>query len=217
MVKKLRCQVVSDDWVKVEADGGTVGITARSDGRDSHIYLTPSDAKKLRKQIKKALVEIDGEDEYAYGNPIVAEESPELIANVDLDVLRPQTGKQDEPAYTPHVGEVVEVYRNTVLHGFDIGEKVRVTISDGRVRAEHLDKHNSWAATPDIRPIQNWEPKEGEKVLIVDSTFVPVPGSKTMIGRFGVIKCEDDERLLVRLVSGEDAAIFNLSDLRPAE
>lgn len=111
----------------------------------------------------------------------------------------------------------MEVYRNTCCHGFNIGEKARFFITPAGIPGgKKLDGSDWWAVGSDIRPIQNWKPKEGEKVLIVDSTFSPSPGSKSFVGNFGYIKWF----ARTTLVYNEDKSDwfgFNLSDLRPAE
>ena len=118
MVKKLRCEVDGADWVLAESGVHYVEICMHSGefGGITNIFLSPKSAKKLRKQIKVALAEIE-------------DEPTEEIAE-----------EKEEPAYIPHVGEVVEVYRNTCGHKFRIGEKVRVKhVSGSSARAEHLD------------------------------------------------------------------------------
>lgn len=65
MVKKIHCKVVDNDWVRVTEglDGESVCVTNKVDGVITNILLTPADARKLRKQIKKALEAIEGVDE----------------------------------------------------------------------------------------------------------------------------------------------------------
>lgn len=195
MVKKLRCDVDPADWVRIVKYGEAIAVQVNVGGEKTDIFLTHSDAKKLRKQIKKALIEIDGELE----DDIPAE--------------------KEEPAYIPHIGEVVEVYRNTVGHVFEIGQKVRaVEVKDGRVKAESLNSQGHWWVGGDIRPIQKWEPKEGEKVLIVDSTFVPSGTTLSWIGKFGYIRWDaGDGEYAVWNEDKSDWFCFNFSDLRPAE
>lgn len=197
MVKKLRCTVENKDYIKAcERGYGDVRLHVKVDGNKHDIFLTPSDAKKLRKQIKKALIEIEGEPE---------EEIP---------------AEKEEPAYIPHVGEVVEVYRNTEGHCFQVGERVRIQENDavGDFVAEYLDKRDFWFVKNDIRPIPNWKPKKGEKVLIVDSTSVPTSTTLSWIGKFGYIRFEEgDGEYTVYNEDKSDWFVFNFSDLRPAE
>lgn len=199
MVKKLRCEVDGKDWVLAESGVHYVEICMHSGelGGITNIFLSPKSAKKLRKQIKAALAEIEGEPE----EDIVEE--------------------KEEPAYIPHVGEVVEVYRNTSYHGFSVGQKVRVTEAGNGLRGCHaraLDTEGrDWAVTRDIRPIQNWKPKEGEKVLIVDSTYVPSDTTRSWAGNFGIIGASAGDVVQVYNEDKSDWFRFHASDLRPAE
>ena len=64
MGKKLRCSVVESDWIgRCEECCGDVAIMVCIDNKKEHILLTPSDARKLRKQIKKALEAIEGTEQ----------------------------------------------------------------------------------------------------------------------------------------------------------
>lgn len=193
MVKKLRCTVIREDYVKVGGNGyGDVRLNVKVDGNKHDIFLSPSDAKKLRKQIKKALAEINGEDE--------------------------QENKPDESAYIPHAGEVVEVFQNTVDHAFQIGQKVRVVEVEGEsVKAQSLNGITHWWVGGDIKPIQNWKPKEGEKVLIVDSTLATCGGSRSFVGKFGIVGAIGGDVLQVYNEDKSDWFGFHISDLRPAE
>lgn len=195
MAKKLRCEVEREDYVKADGRGfGDVRLHVKVDGNEHDIFLTPSDAKKLRKQIKSALAEIEDKHEED-----IAEE-------------------KEESAYTPHVGEVVEIYRNMTGHRFRIGEKVRIVKleDDGGIKAESLNGSGVWWVATDIRPIQNWKPKEGEKVLIVDSTYIPCEGSESFVGKFGTVESIPSP-ISVYNEDESDWFNFNLSDLRPAE
>ena len=192
MVKKLRCDVVTSDWVRVVKYGEDIAVQVNVGGENTDIFLTHENAKKLRKQIKVALAEIEGED---------GQDDQE----------------KEEPAYIPHVGEVVEVYRNTCGHAFNIGEKVRFFITAaGNWGGKKLDGSDWWAVGGDIRPIQNWKPKEGEKVLIVGSTYLPCEGSESFVGKFGTVK-RIPGSISVYNEDKSDWFNFNLSDLRPAE
>lgn len=197
MAKKLRCDVYELDWVKVEDNGEHVEIIVHNSGSgvNERIYLTPENAKKLRKQINVALAEIECEPE-------------EDIAD-----------EKEEAEYIPHVGEVVEVYRNTVFHQFYIGDRVRiVSVGDGGyIKAEYLNGSGVWWVASDIRPIQNWKPKEGEKVLIVDSTFAPNNTTRSWVGNFGIIGPNAGGVALVYNEDKSDWFGFYASDLRPAE
>lgn len=65
MVKKIRCKAASKDWVNATEglDGESVCITNKVEGNFTNIILTPSDARKLRKQIKRALEAIEGTEQ----------------------------------------------------------------------------------------------------------------------------------------------------------
>ena len=65
MVKKIRCDEVETDWVKAEVSvqGDTVNVEMMFNGMARNVILTPADALKLRKQIKKALEAIEGTDQ----------------------------------------------------------------------------------------------------------------------------------------------------------
>ena len=95
MVKKLRCTVENADWIgKCQPCDGDVGVGIFIDGTSDNIFLTPADARKLRKQIKKALEAIEGVNE-----------------------------EEDEGDWFKH-GNVFEIIDNSNGHGFSIGAKV---------------------------------------------------------------------------------------------
>ena len=193
MVKKLRCDVVPRDWVRAVKYAEDIAVQVKVGGEKTDIFLNPENAKKLRKQIKAALAEIEGED---------GQDDQE----------------KEEPEYIPHVGEVVEVVENTSAHKFKVGQQVRtLDIYDGYCKFSSLDTSTEWyVKNTDIRPIQNWKPKEGEKVLIVDSTLVPTALTKSCIGGFGTFRLYDID-IDICIVDCGEVVCFNLSDLRPAE
>lgn len=137
MVKKIRCKYAPEDHISAHCDfcvpGNDIRLDITVDGEDERIYLTPENARKLRKQIKKALAEIDGES-----GESETEDSPEGAPD----------GAQAN--WVPKVGEIVVVYRNTTDHKFIIGEHVRAL---GYGMAEHLDGHDYWWCGADIRPL----------------------------------------------------------------
>lgn len=135
MVKKIRCVVDDRDWVKAEPYplDGEVMISFVADNNAGNIWLTPSDARKLRKQIKKALEAIEGVNE---------EEAP-----------------KEEPNFPDwfQAGAIVEITGNSNDHHFRIGEKVRVGEDEGddgdSIRCDYLDGHDYWFIQPsDCKP-----------------------------------------------------------------
>ncbi len=65
MVKKIRCSVDGNDWVRgeISSNGDRVRVTMAGNDDLLAVVLTPTDARKLRKQIKKALEAIECEEE----------------------------------------------------------------------------------------------------------------------------------------------------------
>ena len=106
MVEKIRCAVADSDWVKAEPypRDREVVISFSEGDNVGNICLTPTDARKLRKQIKKALEAIEGVEDEA------AEE--------------PKTNPRFPDWFQP--GAIVAITDNNNDHHFKIGEKVRV-------------------------------------------------------------------------------------------
>ena len=65
MGKKIYCTVECDDWIQAEpdTDDKEVIISFSESEHKGKIFLTPSDARKLRKKIKKALEAIEGTEQ----------------------------------------------------------------------------------------------------------------------------------------------------------
>lgn len=64
MVKKIRCEMESDDYIRVKTHEEYVDILITNDGGCNMVRLTTDAAQKLRKQIKRAIKAIEGvEDE----------------------------------------------------------------------------------------------------------------------------------------------------------
>ena len=135
MVKKIRCKIDSNDWVSsdVSSTGKNVRVKMGVDGVCQTVLLTPSDARKLRKQIKKALEAIEGVDEEEVEEP-----------------------KEEPSTKDPHFpdwfqkGKIVEITGNSNMHHFEIGEKVRVV---GGMQCEDLDGRDYWFVLPgDCKP-----------------------------------------------------------------
>lgn len=65
-MKKIRCATIEEDFLKVRThlvDEGVVVVSVKCGGNFDSIYLIPDDIRKLRKQLKKALVAIEGVQE----------------------------------------------------------------------------------------------------------------------------------------------------------
>lgn len=138
MAKKIRCAVYRKDWIRVNGCNEE-GIEIEVKVADTHklIFLSVESAKKLIKQIKKALLEEDSE-------------LPETTES-GFDPV-------EESKWIPKVGEIVEVFQNTKYHDFDIGEKFVVTgvesLSDHLlIKAKQLDGFSCWYVSGDIRPL----------------------------------------------------------------
>ena len=135
MAKKIRCAVYRKDWVRVgSCDDGDIEVKFKVEDTKSYIFLSVESAKKLIKQIKKALPEEFSETTESGFDPVA------------------------ESVWIPKVGEVVEVFQNTTCHDFSIGEKVRVieVESNGsytQIAAKCLDGSDYWYVNHDIRPI----------------------------------------------------------------
>ena len=136
MAKKIRCAVYRKDWIRVNGcNEEDIEIEVKVADTHKLIFLSVESAKKLIKQLKKSLPE--------EGLPETTESGFDSVA---------------ESQWIPKVGEVVEVFQNTICHDFGIGEKVRVVevFNNGRsvcVEAEHLDGSGCWIVNYDIRPL----------------------------------------------------------------
>ena len=122
-MKKICCEINDNDFIKVQGagwvEGGYYSIDLYSDrGR---IILSPAKIRKLRKQLKRALVKIEG---------ISGEEKKD----------------QDESSDWFSGGKTVKVTGNSSNHGFQIGEIVKITHidSDCWAKSEYLDSHDYW-------------------------------------------------------------------------
>lgn len=61
-MKKIRCDWYVNDFLRIEVvDGSNVIITAKQNGNKSRVRINPDKIRKLRKQLKRALIEIEGE------------------------------------------------------------------------------------------------------------------------------------------------------------
>lgn len=53
--KKIRCSIVSRNYITVDTYPQEVGIQVEEDGVPSYVFLTPKSAQALRKQLKEAI------------------------------------------------------------------------------------------------------------------------------------------------------------------
>ena len=61
-MKKIRCDMMSDDYMRVTFDDDYAFIDTNQGSEKTEIALTPAKIRKLRKQLKRALIEIKGRD-----------------------------------------------------------------------------------------------------------------------------------------------------------
>ncbi len=61
-MKKIYCDWSVNDFLQIEVvDGSNVIITAKQNENKSRVRINPDKIRKLRKQLKRALIEIEGE------------------------------------------------------------------------------------------------------------------------------------------------------------
>ena len=122
-MKKIYCEIDNEDYVKVKVgeDFATliIGVSDKNcefetggAGIDAGIYLWPDKIRKLRKQLKKALLKIEG----------VKEKTENKIDDSDW--------------FTPGKAVVITGY-NT---GFPVGEIVVVVVSESGLNDEYSKK-----------------------------------------------------------------------------
>ena len=59
-MKKIKCDWVTEDFLKLKvSDYLDVIVTVKQNGKESKVHLSPDKIRKLRKQLKRALVEIE--------------------------------------------------------------------------------------------------------------------------------------------------------------
>ena len=64
-MKKIRCDVMEEDYLYVNSDRKYAYLHSVQGSRNTEIALSPAKIRKLRKQLKRALVEIEGEPKKA--------------------------------------------------------------------------------------------------------------------------------------------------------
>ena len=110
-MKKIYCDSNPRDFLVVSVSCGYAYIDAQAGGKITEIELSPNKIRKLRKQLKRALIEIEGEK-----------------------------AEDTTPRNWFSEGKIVRVTNNLSLHGFWIGDMVRVVdIEGGIAKAEYPD------------------------------------------------------------------------------
>ena len=152
MVKKLRCTVVGNDWVKAEPypRDKEVLISFVEGGNEGYIFLTPDDARKLRKQIKKAIEAIEG------------------VENVEEDAEK-EAATSNAPIPKFSVGDKV-IITEKGTHGFEKGEEVTL-VRYQPTGWQHYEasngEENGWLGFHEFEPSQQekskLEPEEEPK------------------------------------------------------
>ena len=64
-MKTIKCDLCCNDFVSVEFDSEYVELSVWEDGVANTVFLNPDKIRKLRKQLKKALLKIEGVKEFA--------------------------------------------------------------------------------------------------------------------------------------------------------
>mgnify|MGYP001007015023 CR=1 FL=1 len=59
-MKKIYCEVAPRDYIEVKADFEGVDINVVYEDSTQGVYITGDKIRKLRKQLKRALIEIEG-------------------------------------------------------------------------------------------------------------------------------------------------------------
>ena len=119
-MKKIRCNSNPADFLAVSVFAGCVYIDAQQGDESTEIELSPDKIRKLRKQLKRALIEIEGE--------------------------RPETPTEDNWFSK---GKLVKVVANNNSHEFPIGENVKIVSGIEKdihvfAKAEYLGGHDFW-------------------------------------------------------------------------
>lgn len=69
-MKKIRCDWVTEDFLKLKVDDRSdVIVTVKQGEGISEVRLSPDKIRKLRKQLKRALIEIEGISDADHDNP----------------------------------------------------------------------------------------------------------------------------------------------------
>ena len=73
-MKKIHCDVTVEDYIKVNPYGDGAEIVIHEGSTGSTVFLSPVKIRKLRKQLKRALIEIEGEPKKADESELRARE-----------------------------------------------------------------------------------------------------------------------------------------------
>ena len=126
MAKKIRCAVEGSGWVKAKPYplNKEVMISFFEDDNVGNIWLTPADARKFRKQIKKAIEAIEGvesvEDTTPVEEPKTSETlSPRFKAGDKVRIVGPAS-YTDQSAFMGQVKEVSNVDITDKVATYDI-------------------------------------------------------------------------------------------------
>ena len=116
-MKKIYCSMDFNDYLDVDSDEQYAFITIQCGNRSADIALSPSKIRKLRKHLKRALIEIEGND-IGTGNPcgcndcVEVDEKEEWIPKPG-DLVRFVDDKTldylDEDGWKPKKGEIYVV------------------------------------------------------------------------------------------------------------
>lgn len=64
-MKKIRCDFYAEDYIEISPiDSYSIIIRVNQDGKCSRIRISPEKIRKLRKQLKRVLMKIEGEQGY---------------------------------------------------------------------------------------------------------------------------------------------------------
>ena len=121
-MKKIRCDWDEKDFLKLKvADHSDVIVTVKQGDKRSRVRICPEKIHKLRKQLKRALIEIE-------------------------DDSWEEKKDQDEGDDWFSAGKTVKVTGNSSRHEFPVGEVVRIIRIDcyGNAKSEYLDGHDYW-------------------------------------------------------------------------
>jgi hypothetical protein len=158
-------------------------FTDKDDETRRYMYL-PDMSEEDCEQLE--VVALDGIKE-----GLLDEDNNLLFTTYDEWVESKEVVLQRTTTPTYEVGEIVKIVGNTCNHGFDIGEKVRITNlrSNEAGSAEYLDKHDGWAFNfKDIEKLPT-ETKEKEvKMIEVQLDEVETEEYKTPFEQKGYTK-----------------------------
>lgn len=69
-MKKIHCDFYGEDFLKIShVDSSDIFLGVKQDGKLAGIRIGPDKIRKLRKQLKRALIEIEGVSDDAHDHP----------------------------------------------------------------------------------------------------------------------------------------------------